>query len=41
MGNSDTLLYIIAGLVLLHIVVGIGYLVYKMSGPIGPDEEQG
>ena len=31
MGESNTLLYVIAIFVLLHIVVGIGYLVYKIS----------
>ena len=32
MGNSDTLLYFIAGFVLLHILVGMGYLIYKICG---------
>ena len=41
MGNSDTLLYFIAGFVLLHILVGMGYLIYKISGtaPKPSDEE--
>jgi hypothetical protein len=39
MGNSDTLLYIMAGFVLLHILAGIIYLAYKMSGPVNTPEE--
>lgn len=31
MGNDHTLIYIVAGVILLHFIVGIGYLVYKMT----------
>lgn len=31
MGESNTLLYVIASFVLLHFVAGIIYLVYKIS----------
>jgi uncharacterized membrane protein YcfT len=31
MGESNTLLYVIAAIVILHIVAGIGYLVYKIG----------
>ncbi|MDR7130593.1 hypothetical protein J2X69_002949 [Algoriphagus sp. 4150] len=29
---SDTLIYIIIGIVIAHFVVGIGFLIYKLSG---------
>ncbi|REG83436.1 hypothetical protein C8N25_11881 [Algoriphagus antarcticus] len=29
---SNTGIYIIVGIVILHFVVGIGYLIYKLSG---------
>ncbi|WP_192349353.1 hypothetical protein [Algoriphagus sp. Y33] len=29
---SDTFIYIIVGIVILHFVAGIGYLIYKISG---------
>ncbi|MEZ4991804.1 MAG: hypothetical protein R2824_15395 [Saprospiraceae bacterium] len=32
MGESNTLLYIIAAIVILHIVAGFGYMIYKMEG---------
>ncbi|WP_367390219.1 hypothetical protein [Lewinella sp. LCG006] len=31
MGESNTLLYVIAFVVILHIVAGIGFLIYKIS----------
>lgn len=31
MGNSNTTLYIVAGVIIIHFVVGFGYLVYKMT----------
>lgn len=31
MGESNTLLYIIAIIVILHIVAGFGYMIYKME----------
>ena len=31
MGESNTLLYVIAIIVILHIVAGIGFLIYKIS----------
>ncbi|MEZ4987066.1 MAG: hypothetical protein R2795_27505 [Saprospiraceae bacterium] len=42
MGESNTLLYVIAAIVILHILVGIGYLVYKIgSAPSSdPDTEE-
>ncbi|SEK30797.1 hypothetical protein SAMN04488008_101241 [Maribacter orientalis] len=30
-GNSNTLIYIIAGIVLLHFVVGFIWLIYKLN----------
>lgn len=29
---SNTTIYIIVGIVILHFVIGIGYLIYKISG---------
>ncbi len=29
--NSNTTLYIVAGIIVLHFVVGFAYLVYKMT----------
>lgn len=40
MSDSNTLLYVIAGFVILHIVVGIGYLLYKIGGAPAPSEEE-
>lgn len=31
MGSSHTFIYVIAGIILLHFVVGIGYLIYKLT----------
>lgn len=31
MSNSNTTLYIVAGIIILHFVVGFGYLIYKMT----------
>lgn len=31
MGESNTLLYVIAFVVILHIVAGIGFLIYKIG----------
>jgi hypothetical protein len=31
MKNDHTLIYIIAGIILLHFVAGIGYLIYKLT----------
>ena len=40
MGESNTLLYIIAIIVVLHIVAGFGYMIYKMeSAPRKEPEE--
>jgi len=37
MRDSNTLLYIVLAIVILHFIVGIGYLVYKLVGPIKKD----
>lgn len=37
---SNTLIYIIAGIVILHFVVGIGYLIYKISGDKSSKKEE-
>ncbi|RKF05124.1 hypothetical protein C8N26_0525 [Tenacibaculum lutimaris] len=29
--NSNTFIYIIAGIIILHFLIGFGYLLYKMS----------
>ncbi|SDS52092.1 hypothetical protein SAMN05216503_3326 [Polaribacter sp. KT25b] len=31
MNNSNTTLYIVAAVIILHFVVGFGYLIYKMN----------
>jgi hypothetical protein len=31
MGNSNTTLYIVAAVIILHFVVGFGFLIYKMT----------
>lgn len=30
-GNSNTFIYIIAGIILLHFIVGFAWLIYKMN----------
>lgn len=37
MGESNMLLYIVAGIVIIHIVAGIGYLLYKIGKAPAPD----
>ena len=32
--------YIFFGIVLLHLVVGFGWLIYKLEGPKKPDDNQ-
>ena len=34
MRGDNTLLYIVVAIVILHFLIGIGYLVYKLAGPI-------
>lgn len=29
--NSNTIIYIVAAVILLHFIVGFGYLIYKMN----------
>ena len=31
MNNSNTTIYIVAAIIILHFVVGFGYLLYKMN----------
>ena len=31
MGNSTTLYYVIMAIIILHFVIGFGYLIYKLS----------
>ncbi len=31
MNNSNTTIYIVAAIIILHFVVGFGYLIYKMT----------
>jgi hypothetical protein len=31
MGNSNTTLYIVAAVIILHFVVGFGFLIFKMT----------
>ena len=31
MNNSNTTLYIVAAVIILHFVIGFGYLIYKMT----------
>ena len=38
MGESNTLLYIVAVIVIVHIVAGIGYLLYKIGTPAASEE---
>lgn len=38
MGESNTLLYIVAIIVIVHIVAGIGYLLYKIGRTPAPEE---
>jgi hypothetical protein len=32
--ESNTLTYVVAGIVLLHFIAGFGYLIYKLNGPV-------
>ncbi len=34
MRGDNTLLYIVLAIVILHFIIGIGFLVYKLAGPI-------
>lgn len=36
---SNTFIYVIVGIVILHFVVGIGYLIYKITGKNPPNKE--
>ena len=38
MRDDNTLLYIVVAIVILHFLVGIGYLVYKLAGPVKKSE---
>lgn len=29
--NSNTFIYIVAGIIILHFLIGFGYLLYKMN----------
>jgi hypothetical protein len=40
MGESNTLLYVIATIVILHIVAGIGFLIYKIGTAPAVDRSQ-
>ncbi|WP_170110482.1 hypothetical protein [Flavilitoribacter nigricans] len=41
MGSSNTLLYIVAIIVIVHLLAGIGYLLYKIAGtPAGSEPEE-
>ncbi len=40
MRGDNTLLYIVVAIVILHFLVGIGFLVYKLAGPIKKSEIQ-
>ncbi len=31
MRNDHSLIYVIAGIVLIHFIIGIGYLIYKLT----------
>ncbi len=34
MRGDNTLLYVVVTIVILHFAVGIGYLIYKLAGPV-------
>lgn len=40
MRGDNTLLYIVVAIVILHFLVGIGYLVYKLAGPVKKSEPE-
>lgn len=40
MGESNTLLYVIATIVILHIAAGIGFLIYKIGTAPAVDRSQ-
>jgi len=42
MRGDNTLLYIVLAIVILHFAVGIGFLIYKLAGPVkkSKDEEE-
>lgn len=39
MRDSNTLLYIVLAIVILHFVVGFGFLAYKLLGPVKKNEK--
>lgn len=39
MRGDNTLLYVVLAIVILHFVIGIGYLVYKLTKPIKKKED--
>ncbi len=34
MRGDNTLLYIVLAIVIVHFIIGIGFLVYKLTGPV-------
>ena len=34
MGQSNTLLYVVLAIVILHFIIGFGFLAWKLLGPI-------
>ena len=39
MRGDNSLLYIVLVIVILHFAVGIGYLIYKLAGPVKKIEQ--
>ncbi len=39
MRGDNTLLYIVLAIVILHFIIGIGFLVYKLAGPVKKSDD--
>jgi hypothetical protein len=39
MRDSNTLLYIVLAIVIIHFIIGIGFLAYKLLGPVKKSDE--
>ncbi len=40
MGSSNTFVNIIMGIVILHFIVGFGWLFWKLNGPVKDKEDE-
>lgn len=39
MRGDNTLLYIVLAIVIVHFIIGVGFLVYKLTGPVKKSDD--